>query len=78
MRRLLFVGGDLNGQLLPVHDDDEFESPESGRLYRRRPRNSQYGFPMMLAEGVSDDWRNVRWAVELFFKGEAERKEPSA
>lgn len=78
MRRLLFVGGDLNGQLLPMHDDDVFESPETGLEYRRRPGNKQYGFPMMVSESARDDWLTVRDAVEAFFRREAERKEPVA
>lgn len=78
MRRLLFVGGDLNGQLLPMHDDDLFESPASGLEYRRRPGNRQYSFPMMICESARDDWQTVRDAVEAFFKEESQRKEPVA
>lgn len=78
MRRLLFVGGDLNGQLLPMHDDDVFVSPASELEYRKRPGNRQYGFTMMVCESARDDWLTVRDAVEAFFRREAERKEPVA
>ena len=72
MRHLLFVGGDLNGQLLPC-DDREFESPLGGFNYRLRPGNQQYGFPMMVAEGARDDWATVRNAVDAFFRKQGER-----
>lgn len=72
MKRLLFVGGSLDGQMHNVPEGEDFEAPDSGDRYEQRSVGRS--FPFMLAEGCRGDWLDVRSAADRFFQAEARRR----
>lgn len=77
-RRLLFVGGPLHGQVLPVPDGGEFEAPVEGSPRYVVQRALQGRLAVMAPEGWLPDYWEVQLAMREFFVEAARRVEDSA
>lgn len=77
-RRLLFVGGPLHGQVLPVPDGGEFEAPVEGSPRYVAQRALGDRLQVMSPEGVVANYWEVQLAMREFFVESARRVEDSA
>ena len=74
-RRLLFVGGPLHGQVLPVPDGGEFEAPVEGSPRYVVQRALGDRLQVMSPEGVAANYWEVQLAMRAFFVDAARRVE---
>ena len=77
-RRLLFVGGPLHGQVLPVPDGGEFEAPVEGSPRYVVQRALGDRVQVMAPEGAAANYWEVQLAMREFFVQSAKRVEDSA
>lgn len=69
MRRLLFVGGPLHGQVHPVSDDQTFEAPDEAETVYGRV---MFGGTHMMVTGRWDEL-SVRDSMFKFFAEQSRR-----
>lgn len=72
-RQLLFVGGPLHGQLMPVPDSDDFEAPVEGSPVYTLRKFEQ--IDTMVVSGEEIDHIDLRDAMRTFFWEAARRSE---